>query len=107
MPRSLDWGCLSKAAVERVVERAATREVLPLSTWPKTPTLTLYRLCGCGMVGRACCLGKNKLFEKIAFQHLHKSDLNVQNVSAIRPNHNRLEHQVKRRDINEFPKISF
>lgn len=42
MPRSLDCGCLSRAAVERVVDRAATRLVLPLSTWPKTPMLMLH-----------------------------------------------------------------
>ena len=41
MPRSLDCGCLSKAAVEPIVERARVSEVLPESTWPSTPTLML------------------------------------------------------------------
>jgi hypothetical protein len=39
MPLSLLCGCLSRAAVDSVVDRAPTRLVLPLSTWPRTPTL--------------------------------------------------------------------
>ena len=35
------WGFLSNAAVLAVVLRALTREVLPESTWPRTPTLKL------------------------------------------------------------------
>ena len=41
MPRSLDCGCLSKAAVEPVVESARASDVLPESTCPRTPTLIL------------------------------------------------------------------
>mmetsp|Transcript_4868 Transcript_4868/g.11926 ORF Transcript_4868/g.11926 Transcript_4868/m.11926 type:complete len:328 (+) Transcript_4868:172-1155(+) len=32
MPRSRDWGCLSSAAVDSLVDRAATKLVFPLST---------------------------------------------------------------------------
>lgn len=39
MPRSLDWGFLSKAAVDAVLLSARARDVFPLSTWPRTPTL--------------------------------------------------------------------
>mmetsp|Transcript_21431 Transcript_21431/g.81674 ORF Transcript_21431/g.81674 Transcript_21431/m.81674 type:complete len:268 (+) Transcript_21431:484-1287(+) len=39
MPRCRDCGCLSSAAVESTCDRARTRLVLPLSTWPMTPTL--------------------------------------------------------------------
>lgn len=38
MPRWRDWEDLSREAVERSVDRVFTRDVFPLSTWPKTPT---------------------------------------------------------------------
>jgi len=41
IPRSLLCGFLSKQAVLAVVLRAFDRLVLPLSTWPRTPTLKL------------------------------------------------------------------
>ncbi len=47
MPRSLLCGCLSSAAVDSVVDSAATSAVLPESTWPSTPTLML-RMRGAG-----------------------------------------------------------
>ncbi len=39
IPRCRDWDDLSREAVERRVESVLTREVLPESTWPRTPTL--------------------------------------------------------------------
>ena len=40
IPRSVLWGCLSSDAVEKCVDNARARLVLPLSMWPKMPTLT-------------------------------------------------------------------
>jgi hypothetical protein len=40
MPRSLDYGFLSKPAVDAMVLRALHREVLPESIWPSTPRFT-------------------------------------------------------------------
>ena len=40
MPRSVLWGCLSSDAVEKCVDNARARLVLPLSMWPRMPTLT-------------------------------------------------------------------
>ncbi len=48
MPRSLDCGFLSKAAVEAVLLSARARDVFPLSTWPRTPTLKFRVLGGLG-----------------------------------------------------------
>ena len=48
MPRSLLCGCLSKEAVDPMVERARERLVLPESTWPSTPTLMLSVFAGLG-----------------------------------------------------------
>jgi len=46
IPRSWDWGCLSRLAVDRWVDRARTKEVFPESTWPMTPTLMLKGRAG-------------------------------------------------------------
>ena len=46
IPRSLDWGFLSKPAVEAIVERALQREVFPESMWPSTPMLMFSNLEG-------------------------------------------------------------
>jgi hypothetical protein len=40
IPRSRLSFDLSKAAVESIVESVLTKEVLPESTWPRTPTFT-------------------------------------------------------------------
>lgn len=39
IPRSLDCGFLSKAAVDAVLLSARAKDVFPLSTCPSTPTL--------------------------------------------------------------------
>lgn len=41
IPRSFDWGLLSRDAVEVTVLRARQRDVLPESMWPSTPMLML------------------------------------------------------------------
>lgn len=46
IPLSFDWGFLSKHAVLATELRALQSEVLPQSTWPKTPTLKLRICCG-------------------------------------------------------------
>mmetsp|Transcript_8449 Transcript_8449/g.26407 ORF Transcript_8449/g.26407 Transcript_8449/m.26407 type:complete len:373 (+) Transcript_8449:825-1943(+) len=49
MPRAFDSGALSSDAVESVVDSAFTTDVLPLSTWPITPTLRLSGKTGSGL----------------------------------------------------------
>ena len=46
MPRSFDYGLLSKLAVDVTVLRARQRDVFPESIWPSTPTLMFKILDG-------------------------------------------------------------
>lgn len=46
MPLSLDWGLLSRLAVEATWVKTLQMEVLPESTWPKTPTLIFMQSLG-------------------------------------------------------------
>lgn len=46
MPLSLDWGLLSKLAVDAICVRIRQIEVLPESTCPKTPTLIFMQSLG-------------------------------------------------------------
>lgn len=43
MPRSFDYGFLSKPAVEAMVLKALHSEVLPESMWPRTP-MFMFRI---------------------------------------------------------------
>ena len=46
IPRSLDYGLLSRLAVDVTVLSALHREVLPESIWPSTPMLMFRILAG-------------------------------------------------------------
>ena len=46
IPRYFDWGLLSKLAVDAIWVSTRHIEVLPESTWPKTPTLIFIQSFG-------------------------------------------------------------
>lgn len=46
IPLYFDWGLLSRLAVEAISVKTRQIEVLPESTWPRTPTLMLTHSVG-------------------------------------------------------------
>ena len=74
IPRSLLCGCLSKHAVEPMVESARERLVFPESTWPRMPTLMFSVFAGDGFSPSAI-LGVGMVESAVAARPHTKSHL--------------------------------
>ena len=68
IPLYLDWGLLSRLAVDATCVRTRQIDVLPESTWPRTPTLMFMHSLGLIADSYYLSMSKSSFYIKVYYK---------------------------------------